>query len=213
MKSARRFDSVVFDLDGTLWDTRAIIVRARNAVARKLDLNVPSVTVEDVRKTMGLPVDEVYRVSWPTLNQTELAAVKRDLPALIDEALASATDLLYPGVFAGLERLAAQKPIFIVSNCSESYLESFLDGSGSRSVFTDCECYGRTGLPKGTNLSNVVRKHGLQTPVYVGDTDSDRIAAVQAQTAFIHAAYGFGELPSGDHLTAQSFEDVLNLVL
>ena len=60
--------------------------------------------------------------------------------------------------------------------------------------FTDWECSGRTGLPKGENIRLVVERNHLQAPVYVGDTRLDYEAAQQAGVPFIHAAYGFGTI-------------------
>ena len=61
--------------------------------------------------------------------------------------------------------------------------------------FKDWECIGRTGRPKGENIQLVVQRNGLKSPVYVGDTILDCQAAQQAGVPFIHASYGFGEVP------------------
>jgi phosphoglycolate phosphatase len=59
-------------------------------------------------------------------------------------------------------------------------------------MFSDWESHGNTGKPKWENLRDLTNRNGLSSPIYVGDTESDRIAALMANTDFIHVAYGFG---------------------
>lgn len=60
--------------------------------------------------------------------------------------------------------------------------------------FTDIACYGDQSLPKSENIRAVVQRHNLQQPVYIGDTQGDYSASVQAGVPFILARYGFGEV-------------------
>ena len=91
-----------------------------------------------------------------------------------------------------MSELSAKVPLFIVSNCDEGYIEAFLHCHKLAAYFTDHLCYGDTGLDKPHNITAIVEKHDLKSPVYVGDTEKDRISAAIAKTDFIHAAYGFG---------------------
>ncbi len=101
---------------------------------------------------------------------------------------------LYPGVAGGLQRLAAAARLFIVSNCQQGYIESFLAWSGLGPLFGDFECHGNTGLGKGENLALLEKRRELSRAVYVGDTQGDQDAAAAAGMPFIHAAYGFGQV-------------------
>ena len=103
---------------------------------------------------------------------------------------------LYPGVAEGLSRLSPGFQLFIVSNCQQGYIESFLGWSGLGGHFTDFECHGNTGQDKGNNLKQVRRRNRLRRPVYIGDTQSDHDAAVKGGMPFIHAGYGFGKVRS-----------------
>ena len=46
--------------------------------------------------------------------------------------------------------------------------------------------------PKLENLKNLALKNKLKSPVYVGDTEGDRLAAFGAGYEFVFVSYGFG---------------------
>ncbi len=105
---------------------------------------------------------------------------------------------LYEGVPAGLGKLSAKLPLFIVSNCQAGYIETFLDWSTLRPLFKDFECWGNTGKPKADNLRAVIDRNGLRSPIYVGDTEGDQRAARDCRIPFIHMRYGFGACEAPD---------------
>ena len=55
-------------------------------------------------------------------------------------------------------------------------------------------------LQEGNAL--IAKRHGLRSPVYVGDTVMDERSAREAGCTFIHAAYGFGGSESPDAVIA-----------
>ena len=79
----KAYDSMIFDLDGTIWDSREPVALARNNVVKKLGLNLPPFTAQDVQKTMGLPMDKVF-VNLDKYGNTSAASVGLAL----DEAVA-----------------------------------------------------------------------------------------------------------------------------
>jgi phosphoglycolate phosphatase len=105
---------------------------------------------------------------------------------------------LYPGVRAGLSQLAAQQPLFIVSNCQAGYVELFLRSHGFRELFSDFECWGNTGRSKAENLQAVIDRNQLTAPVFIGDTDGDQSAADSCSVPFIHVSYGYGRCPGAE---------------
>ncbi|MBO5256842.1 MAG: HAD family hydrolase, partial [Clostridia bacterium] len=84
--------------------------------------------------------------------------------------------------------------LFIVSNCQAGYIEAFLQAHGLGDRFEDIECTGNTGLCKADNIRLIMKRNGLTSSVFVGDTISDGSAARTAGIPFIYAKYGFGEL-------------------
>ena len=90
--------------------------------------------------------------------------------------------------------------LFIVSNCIDGYIESFLRTSGLSNYFLDFECNGRTKLRKGENIELIIKRNNLKNAIYVGDTMGDKEAARYAKVPFVYASYGFGEVDEYDYL-------------
>ena len=191
---------VMFDLDGTLWDSAESVAESWNEVFKARDASLPMLTAEDVHRVMGLTMKEIAEALQPGMDPAW-----RD--TVFDECCRHEVDYLYdhPGMlFSGLqETLETLRDegytMAIVSNCQLGYVASFLHGSGLGSMFADYEEWERTGLPKGENIRLVMERNGFTKAVYIGDTSKDEEAARAAGIPFIHAAYGFGsaEAPDG----------------
>lgn len=191
-------DSIIFDLDGTLWDSRKTVVEAWNRVLERHYKELPKVSVEDFKRVMGLPMEEIAQQLFPNLpletSRTLLAKCEKEENTLIRER----GGVLYTGLEAVLTALGQKYDLFIVSNCQAGYIESFYAYHRLGNYFTDEENPGRTGLSKGENIQLVMERNKLREPVYVGDTAGDQTAATFAEIPFIFAAYGFGKVATED---------------
>lgn len=191
-------DGVIFDLDGTLWDScRSVAASWAETLAKNHGaLYMP--TEEDVRSIMGMTVDQIAGKLFSAYGEQALAVCKD----CIDHEYAYISvhgGRLYPGVEELFRALECACGLYIVSNCQQGYIECFLDYTGLGKYIRDYECSGNTGLSKAENIRLVARRNGLLRPVYVGDTRMDQASAAAAGLPFIHAAYGFGsaEKPDG----------------
>ncbi len=118
----------------------------------------------------------------------------------------------FPGVVDAIREMSETFPFFIVSNCQAGYIELVCEKLGIADLIRDFECFGNTGMGKADNISLLVRRNGLKYPVYIGDTDGDRIACEEAGVPFVFAEYGFGETDKGLAVASiQSFDDVKTL--
>ena len=206
------FDSIILDIDGTLWNSTPIVSDAWNKVlAERPDISF-RFTPERLTQLFGLPMDKIAEISLPFLEAEERNAL---MDRGYDEEhlflIASTKDLLYPGVNDTIRTLSRRCPLFIVSNCQSGYIELFLEKTGLGPCITDFECPGNTGLGKGANIRLVMERNHLKHPVYVGDIENDHKAAAEAGIAFCYAAYGFGSAHQPD-CVIQTFSDLLNLV-
>ena len=66
---------LIFDLDGTLWDSAPAVAEAWNEVFREADANLPPLTTEDVHGVMGMTMAEIGRVLQPQLAPEKREAV------------------------------------------------------------------------------------------------------------------------------------------
>ena len=189
-----KYDGILFDLDGTLWNaTDAITVSWAEALKDAPDVEqLP--TKEQLESVMGMTAEELMATLFPTLTKERHLELFERCCQVENVYLREHGGTLYPEMEETLSRLSEKLPLFIVSNCNAEYIPCFLDAHKLHSYFRDWECIGRTGKPKGDNIQLVVQRNGFEHPVYIGDTSMDQDAAGKAGVPFIHAAYGFGQV-------------------
>jgi len=191
-------DSIVFDLDGTLWDTTPACAVAWNTVLARHRIPYREILPEDVRKVTGRPHAECIRVTFSDLPPEQVEWLVEGTATEDNIVIAQMGGELYPDVPEGLRELATRYPLFIVSNCQAGYIENFLALSGLGDVITDFECIGNTGHAKPENLRRVIERNGLKSPVMVGDTTGDEEAARACGIPFVFVSYGFGVADAAD---------------
>jgi phosphoglycolate phosphatase len=189
-------EAVVFDLDGTLWDSAEPVAAAWNTVLKKYKNISLRLTAEDIHGYMGKTIDVIAGLVFPELPESESMAIVLECSRAENDWLSQRGGVLYEGLVEVLTELKQSCRLFIVSNCQEGYIEAFLTYHRLGNYFEDYEMYGRTGRVKGENIKAVLLRHGISSKnaVYVGDTQSDLEAANLAGVGFIHAAYGFGSV-------------------
>ena len=192
-------DAVVFDLDGTLWDTNASCAVAWNRVLARHRIPFRTITEHDVRGVTGRPHDECIREVFAGLAEAHILTLAAETQTEDNRVVAELGGELFADVDAGLRRLCARYPLFIVSNCQAGYVETFFQWSTLGGCFRDFECWGNTGLSKTQNLRVVIDRNRLRHPVFVGDTSGDQAAARDCNVPFVHAAYGFGRCSAPDY--------------
>ncbi|MBQ9482897.1 MAG: HAD family hydrolase [Ruminiclostridium sp.] len=183
---------ILFDLDGTLWDSSANVIRAWNkCIAEQSDLGLVF-TQDQMRSYMGKTLEQIADIMFPMLSGEDRMTLIRKCTAEEDAYLADHPSYIFPNEKETLEALHNDFFLAVVSNCQDGYIQLFLDQCGFKELFSDFECAGRTGLDKAGNIKLVAERNGLDKCVYVGDTVMDGEAARGAGVPFIHAGYGFG---------------------
>lgn len=203
-------DSILFDLDGTLWDSTEVVADAWNQALETFPQVAFRATPDNLKQLFGRPLDEIARMIVPELNDTERAVLLKKLYEVEDTALQKTPGRVYEGVRETLEALSRKYKLCIVSNCQAGYIELFLEKTGFQKYITDFECPGYTGLSKGENNKLVMERNQLTAPVYVGDTQGDLNSARFAGIPFVFASYGFGAPEEYEYRLTQ-FSDLLKL--
>jgi phosphoglycolate phosphatase len=207
-----RVDALVFDLDGTLWDTCEACALGWNNVVDRHGFAFRRVTAQDVRAVAGKPHALCIRETYVGLPEWQLAILDRETAEEDNRLIAEMGGALYPGVAEGIAALAVKHPLFIVSNCQAGYIEIFLGLNRLSGVFRDYECFGNTAQPKAENLRAIIARNRLAAPIFIGDTVGDQAAAAANGVPFVFASYGFGSC-STPALSVGSFRELCDLVL
>lgn len=186
--------AVIFDLDGTLWDSSESVAAAWNTVFSRCPDISRRITVADMHTYMGKTLDKIAPLALPDTPEPRRSEVLWEGVRYEQEYIAQHGARLYPGLREILEQLRREYTLIIVSNCQDGYIQCFLEFSGLGGLFADFESAGATGLSKGENIRLVIRRNGIDQAVYVGDTQGDLDSADFAGVPFIRAAYGFGQM-------------------
>jgi phosphoglycolate phosphatase len=194
---------IVFDLDGTLIDSRRDIADAANAML------IACGAAPLAETTIGAMVGD----GAPTLVARAFAAAKLAQPpdalsrfvALYDERLLRHTRP-YPQIPSVLHALAARTPLAVLTNKPLSATRRILDGLDLAPYFPEARVLGGDGpwprKPDPSGLRQLMARAGAQraSTILVGDSFIDLQTARNADTALCLVRYGFGfdTFPSDD---------------
>ncbi len=206
---SNKYDSIIFDLDGTLWDTVDCVVEIWNAALVKAGIE-PTLNYDELSRCMGLRIGQIFDRVIPQATAGQRSLIQETIAGTEQAILAKKGGILYGKVEETLAALMKTHRLFIISNCQEGYINAFFEAHDMRKYFEDYECAGRTGKSKGENIRLLAERCGLERPVYIGDTVYDYEATTEAGVPFIHAAYGFGKVDC--EVKANSFEEIPKLV-
>jgi phosphoglycolate phosphatase len=205
------FESLIFDIDGTLWDSRALVAEGYNIQLRTEGLGHLCVTAEDLKPLFGKVMTEIADVILATIPENERYALMDRCMATENQYLHDhSCDIGYPGIRETIAKLSKKYRLFIVSNSQCGYPELCIEKLGLTDYITGHLCFGDTGTEKGRTIRRLMETYNIQNAAYVGDTQGDYEATVQAGIPFVFAAYGFGQ-PEHWDVKIEKFEELLNI--
>ena len=205
------YESLIFDIDGTLWDSRALVAEGYNIQLKQEGLDHLCVTAEDLKPLFGKVMTEIADVilaSIPEKDRYDL--MDRCMKTENDYLFANECNIGYPGIRETMAELAKRHRLFIVSNAQCGYPELCIDKLGLGEYIQGHMCFGDTGTSKGKTIRTLMEKHNIKNCAYIGDTQGDYEATVEADVPFLWAAYGFGD-PEGYDAKIETFADLLSL--
>ena len=189
-----KFDGLILDVDGTIWNTTGIVADAWNKTIDTFFPQVPHVTAEILKGQFGKTMDVIADNLFGVLSAEDKKILMEKCCIYEQKALLENTkNITYEGVIETLKKLSSIIPIFIVSNCQSGYIELVIEKNKITPLIKDFECFGNTGKSTAENIKLIASRNGLKAPVYVGDTQGDYEACKEAGVPFIWAAYGFGK--------------------
>lgn len=186
-------ESLIFDIDGTLWDSRALVAEGYNLQLRAEGLDHLCTNAEVLRGLFGKVMTEIGDVLFEEIPVPERYRLMERCMARENRYLEeNPCRIGYPGVQETLEQLAKTHRLFIVSNSQQGYPELCMQKLGVEHLFAGHLCFGDTGTEKGLTIRSLMERYGVRDAVYIGDTEGDETAANVAGIPFVHCRFGFG---------------------
>ena len=158
-----KIDSIIFDLDGTLWSSAKAISEAWGLVLQKHEnIEKKEVTEEELYSCMGLPMYDIAAKLFPSLAENIRNQLMDELCEFENGYLEKRGGVLYDGLEETLAQLQENYKLYIVSNCQDGYIEAFIKAHHMEKYFEDTECWGRTRLSKGESNKILIARNHLQ---------------------------------------------------
>ena len=193
------YESLIFDIDGTLWDSRQLVAEGYNIQLEKEGLQHLAVTAEDLRPLFGKVMTEIADNILASIDPSErYDLMERCMKTENDYLFANECRIGYPNVKETLAQLAKKYRLFIVSNSQCGYPELCIEKLGLGEYIEGHMCFGDTGTSKGKTIRTLINKHNIGPCIYIGDTQGDLEACREAGIPFIFCAYGLGQADSYD---------------
>lgn len=184
---------IIFDMDGTIWDSASNVAASWNEVFRSRGISNLELTEEDLKSVMGMTMNALADRLLSSVPVEERYRLMDACGVYENDYLREHGGIVYPEVEETLRTLKERGyHLFIVSNCQSGYIEAFLDHYGLWYLFDDIECYGNNNQGKDVNVRAIAERNHLDHWYYVGDIQGDYDSSTAGGAEFIHAAYGFG---------------------
>ena len=203
---------VIFDLDGTLWDSSESVVESWNIVLREDGRLGRTITPADMQGVMGMTMNQIADNLFAALPEDDRYDLARKCEVFENAYIAEHGGKLFEDVRETLELMHSEGVrMAVVSNCQEGYIPAFIKSMDIKEYFCDYEEWGRSGLLKADNIRLVMERNGADRAVYIGDIQKDADACAEAGVPCIWAAYGFGHIeePAGTINTFGELPEVL----
>ena len=204
-------ESLIFDIDGTLWDSRALVAEGYNIQLEKEGLQHLFVNADILKPLFGKVMTEIADAILSSIDPKERYDLMERCMATENEYLfQNPCNIGYPKVKETLEALSQKHRLFIVSNSQCGYPELCIDKLGLGDYIEGHMCFGDTGTSKGQTILTLMKKHNIRSAVYIGDTQGDREACLEAGVPFIFCTYGLGSANGWD-AKIDGIEELLNM--
>ena len=205
------YESLIFDIDGTLWDSRALVAEGYNIQLEKEGLQHLFMNAEMFKPLFGKVMTEIADAIFSSIPVEErYDLMERCMESENRYLHENECNIAYPGVAETIAELAKKYRLFIVSNSQCGYPELCINKLGLAPYIQGHLCFGDTGTSKGKTIRTLMEAHNITSCAYIGDTQGDYEATVEAGVPFIWATYGFGTPDRYDY-KIEKIEDLLEL--
>ena len=186
-------DNIIFDLDGTLWQTRDSYLFAYKQACDIYKKN-ETIDYKEVLNFLGIKLDVLIDSLFSNVKNKEILE-KETVYCATEYLKNNSTDCIYDGVTALLEKLSKHYNIFVVSNAPALFVETFLEISKCKKFIKKYYT-----IEDGTKTENLLKIKSDNKILFVGDAEDDYKSIVDhKKVIFCYAKYGYKQCSSYDY--------------
>ena len=201
--------NLIFDLDGTLIDSRPGIVESLLfATSKTLGRGLNT----DLLK-IGPPIKVMIKQVFPGTSDKMIKEIVECFREHYDSIGWSIYNV-YPKVKDVLEILREKNILFIATNKPKKPTKKILHDMGIAHLFKEIFCYDEHLYKNKTDMVRSLKEKNNALCKMIGDSNDDLFAAYDNSIEFIECTYGYGSielLNSIDRVKIKKFEDLLHL--
>ncbi len=188
------YRNIIFDLDGTLTDSRTGIINSLKYATEKLDLEQKN--PEELVRLIGIPLYDLFSNYYCLSKEDVDSAIFYFREYYQEKGICE--NMIYPGVTGLLENLSLKSDLFLATSKLERNARIVLEHFSIAQYFKDV--FGiQTGYNSGKSelLQRLISKYDLcecNQTVMIGDRRMDINAARNCDIDSIAVTYGYGSL-------------------
>ncbi|MBR3511607.1 MAG: HAD hydrolase-like protein [Clostridia bacterium] len=181
---------VIFDLDGSLWDTSQAILTVTNLILK--NYGKEEITIDAVNQSFGLPIEQKLELLLPEFKRSDAIKIYGQIMATVQKLLDTGKGVkVFNGVKPILKDLSSRYKLGIISQNSEKYVKSFINLTKTLDYFEDYIGIADYNLDKTQAIMRLRQNNNVAHVIYVGAKELDRDAARDALVPFLHARYRY----------------------
>jgi len=201
---------LIFDLDGTLVDSKKGIIESFNFAFKKIFKKLPEFEISDL---IGPPLNEILnKIDNPTKNQERefLIEFKKHY-----DKYGYKNSYLYDEVLDELSQLKSKKiTLFVATNKRLKPTLLILKKLNLHGFFKEVICSDSfvRKISKTKMLKTIYNKHNhnISKFLMIGDTVHDFIASKNNKMEFIYVEYGYGKIDLSSVNSVKKISEIIN---
>lgn len=127
-----KYEMIIFDIDGTLWEASEITMIAANTIADEYK-EVPKVSIEDIYKVMGLGKRDIAQILMPNIELSKAMGYVDLQTKLAIDLINKNGAHIYDNVSSVIKYLSKKYKLGIITNNFDDYVKLFLEKSNLKS--------------------------------------------------------------------------------
>lgn len=198
--------TVIFDIDGTLFDTKPGIIESLNDVLYCFGCE-PIIPGEEA-KYIGPSVKDSFMLYHGFDEEKASTATKMYRDKYVEKYIRNSVP--YDGIYDVFDYLKSKEYIVCIATMkTRKQVDALLNIFKFDAVFDHIECAREEGgYTKLDMLNSIKTLYPSDDLMFVGDTNGDYKAAIKANIRFVYAEYGYGNI-EGNADTITSLKELI----